>query len=113
MRINYGAGGFAIFPSLFLRGMVVKNSPAFDVLLSNRWNPVSPRSAEISALMLQGTIEKLSCLFAEGKSSPGDVDGGGNTLLHVRVCLSHLERCLIIPFKIGVSQYAALRSSLV
>lgn len=73
-----GAGGNSMSPTLTLRSLVRKDSPAFALL--NR-NEIQKYQANKD--YLREALELILKLFREGKASPYDVDKNGRNLLHV------------------------------
>jgi hypothetical protein len=81
MTINYGAGGYSVAPHLICFRIVnVHESPAFQAV--NMFSQLKLETADEQEEAARLLKQKLSSLYATGRSSPMDVVyGGNNTLL--------------------------------
>ncbi|KAL9130116.1 MAG: hypothetical protein Q9175_007111 [Cornicularia normoerica] len=87
VSVTAGAGGFSISPCLKFRALVPGDSPAFNLLNSERVmyrfgsRPLS-QTNEICKYF-ESALQQLYELFTDGAASPTDMDEDGRTLLHV------------------------------
>ena len=93
ISITRGAGGYSISQNISCARVVPWFAPAFNLVEpiwggSSTWSAILNRRRSIRHRAhfkrdLNYDLQKIKTLFEQGKASPYDVNGDGNTLLHV------------------------------